>query len=112
MEIAEDDRGGYLAIAPRGTLDSNTAKALEDRLMGAIVDEGRSVLVDLARLEFMSSAGLRVFLLAAKRVSGTDLRVVLCAPREPVAKVFAMSGFDRILDIQPDAEAGAARMAG
>jgi anti-anti-sigma factor len=55
--------------------------------------------IDLARLEYVASAGLRVFLLTQKRAraSGGGLRLVNVAP--PIHDIFRYAGFDRIIDI-------------
>jgi anti-anti-sigma factor len=111
MEITAEDKGAYLKLNLSGNVDSSTAQTFEARLLGALTGEGRSVLVDLSGVDFLSSAGLRVFLMGAKKVKGTALRLVICGANENVHKVFTMSGFDRILDIAPDPEAGASRMA-
>jgi anti-anti-sigma factor len=61
--------------------------------------------MDLARLDFTSSAGLRVILSAAKeaRQRGGDLRVAAVQPN--VNKVFELSGFTSILKFYPDTAA-------
>ena len=55
--------------------------------------------IDLARLEYIASAGLRIFLLTQRRVKalGTGLRLVNVTP--PIHDIFHYAGFDQILDI-------------
>jgi anti-anti-sigma factor len=55
--------------------------------------------IDLARLEYVASAGLRVFLLTQKRVraTGAGLRLINVAPA--IHDIFRYAGFDRIIDI-------------
>ena len=110
MECTTEDRGGFVALSPSGKIDSSTAQAFEEALLGQLTGQSRSVLVDLSDVSFVSSAGLRVFLLGAKKIKGSGLRLVLCAPQPSILKVFQMSGFDRILDIQEDRASGEARM--
>ena len=112
MDITEHDNGDYILIEMNGRLDSNTAPQFEDRLMGLLTGQGRSVLADLAGLDFVSSAGLRVMLMGAKKTKGTGQKFVLCGLIPDVYKVFQLSGFDRVLDIQDSREAGEARMQG
>jgi anti-anti-sigma factor len=56
-------------------------------------------IIDLARLEYVASAGLRVFLLTQKRVraAGTGLRLINASPQ--IHDIFRYAGFDRILEI-------------
>lgn len=111
MEITDEEREGYVVLSVKGRIDSNTAPQFSDRLLGYLTGDNRSVVVDLTEVDFVSSAGLRVFLMGAKRLKGTQIRLVLCAMTENVLKVFQMSGFDRILDIRGTREEGEAAMA-
>lgn len=55
------------------------------------------MLVDLDEVRFLSSAGLRVLLRAAKVAKATNRAFALCALRPAVLEVFEISGFDRVL---------------
>ncbi len=55
--------------------------------------------IDLARLEYVASAGLRVFLLTQKRVRATGAGLRLINVSAPIHDIFRYAGFDRILDI-------------
>ena len=112
MQVDVNERGGFSHLALTGRIDSATAGGFEATLLGLLADRDQSVLVDLGGVDFVSSAGLRVFLLGAKKVKGTSARMVLCAMDANIRKVFAMSGFDRILEITEDVETGEARLAG
>jgi anti-anti-sigma factor len=112
MEVNVTERNGFVHLALSGRIDSTTASEFEYALLGQLTDRRRSVLVDLGGVDFVSSAGLRVFLLGAKKVKGTPVRMVLCSMDGNIRKVFAMSGFDRILEIAANVEAGEARLAG
>ncbi len=111
MEVTVTEAEGYSHLKPQGRIDSSTAAAFEQALLERLSVQQRSVLVDLGDVDFVSSAGLRVFLLGAKKLKGTPVTMVLCAMDENVRKVFAMSGFDRILTICDDVEAGRAMLA-
>lgn len=95
-----------------GRLDSITSAGLEKTLLDLLDSKAPcSLLLDCAGLEYVSSAGLRVMLIAAKRAKATKGRLVLCAMRAPVHEVFEISGFVKILDVQPDEAAGLAKLA-
>lgn len=111
MDITEEDKGGFVRLAVSGRIDTGTAPQFEERLLSHLTGDGRSVVVDMTQVDFVSSAGLRVFLMGAKKIKGTPANLVLCGMTENVQKVFSMSGFDRILEIRDTPEAGESRMA-
>ena len=59
-----------------------------------MIDGGETRLViDLSRVDYVSSAGLRVFLMAFKRLTADGGKIVLCSLQEPVRQVFDIVGF-------------------
>lgn len=102
--------GGSIARVS-GRLDSASSATLEKELLGLFEAPQSRVLADLGALGYVSSAGLRVFLLAAKRARQVQGKLVLCALQPHVQEVFEMSGFSRILEIAADASAGRAKLA-
>ena len=102
MELSETKSDGALVVTPTGRLNAESAQALQE-LLSSRIDAGEtSLLLDLAQLDYISSAGLRSLLLAAKRVQACDGRFAVCALTANVREVFRMSGFDTIIDIHPD----------
>ena len=99
MEISEEKGGPVLTLRLAGKLDATTSKAFEDRI-SAVLDAGeRQLVVDLSRLDYVSSSGLRVFLLAAKRLNSANGRIVWCSLTDPVREVFDIVGFSVILSV-------------
>ncbi len=86
--------------APIGRLDGSNAAAAEKDLLALFSQAGANVEVDLSKLDYVSSAGLRVFLAAAKAAKGNGGTLVLRGPKPAVLEVLQISGFDRILNIQ------------
>ena len=72
MEIEVSDHDGVLAIAPQGRLDSNSAPELEELLLGRIESGNKKMIVDFSAIHYVSSAGLRVLLMAAKRTRAAN----------------------------------------
>ena len=64
------------------------------------------VLFDLSSLEYLSSAGLRVLLGAAKEMRRKDGKIVLCALNEFVKEIFEVSGFQSLIPITESVESG------
>jgi anti-anti-sigma factor len=67
--------------------------------------------VDLAGLRYISSAGLRVLLVAAKRLKPEGGRLLLAAPSELVGQVLEIAGFSAMLETCPTIEEALARVA-
>ena len=93
MEIFEERRDGVFVVAPTGRLDTTTSPDLEGRLLGILERGEHRVLVDLAGIEYVSSAGLRVLLLLAKRLKVARGDLVLCGLGPSVRQVFELAGF-------------------
>ncbi|MGN0648830.1 MAG: STAS domain-containing protein [Oscillospiraceae bacterium] len=98
MTITNEINNGQLSIAIEGRLDTNTAPQLENFLMEN-TDGITDIIIDMAKLEYISSAGLRVILGVHKKMSrvGT-LKVKNVCP--DVKEVFDMTGFSDILNIE------------
>ena len=104
MEITAEERGGATVVALRGRLDFDTAEAAGARLDEVLArPEGvKGVVLDASELSYVSSAGLRVFMTAARTASGAGVPIALAGLQEPVARVFEISGLStsRIFEIR------------
>ena len=99
MDISEDRKADALILALSGKLDATTAKPFEDKVLGVINSGTQRLVLDLSQLEYVSSSGLRVFLLAAKRLQGTEGKIVFCGLQDHIRQVFDLAGFSSILSI-------------
>lgn len=93
MEIAEIRSPEAVTLALAGRLDGTTASAFETRVLTHIEAGDTNLVLDLADLAYISSVGLRVFLIAAKRVKPVDGRIVLCSLQPSIKQVFDIAGF-------------------
>ena len=101
MEIKVNDKNGVTVVEISGSLDTNTAREAEG-LVNNIVDSDKDkLLIDLGETTFVSSAGLRVFLAASKKMNAQGKSLFFCSPNEVVQEVFDISGFSSILNISP-----------
>ncbi len=74
MEIVEKEQGAVSIVAIEGSLDTATS-AEADSLLSAKIDQGaRKILIDFEKLDYISSAGLRILLVTAKNLSGAARR--------------------------------------
>jgi anti-anti-sigma factor len=98
MDIAESRKKGAVVLGLNGRVDASNASVLEQRIL-ALLDAGETRLViDCAQLQYISSAGLRVLLVAAKRLSNSG-KLALAALNNQIRDVFDISGFSSIFDI-------------
>ena len=102
MHIDQKESNGVPVVTLVGRLDAVTAPQLEAALEK--VASGHLVL-NLNTLEYISSAGLRVILAAAKRQRGGGGDLHIAALQESVAKVFEISGFNTIFNIYDSEDA-------
>jgi len=103
MEINTSNINGVTVFEISGHLNANNAKDFESSLMLSIDSGNKKIITDLNKLEYISSAGLRVFLLIAKKIGNTGF-IKLCSLQQQVNEVFHMSGFDSIFSIYQDRE--------
>ena len=108
IEITERATADIVTLSLSGKLDSTTAKTFEDTILGRIESGNHRFVVELSQLEYISSAGLRVFALAGKRLNSANGKLVLCGFRktiphntlnripDPVREVFDVAGFSSI----------------
>lgn len=98
LNITKNTNGQELTIALEGRLDTNTAPQLEaeikDQLNGVV-----SLIMDIEKLEYISSAGLRV-LLSAQKIMNKQGRMVVRNTSEEVNEIFDVTGFSDILTIE------------
>jgi anti-sigma B factor antagonist len=98
MEIAETKKNGVVVLGLNGRVDASNASVLEQKIL-ALIDAGETRLVlDCAQLQYMSSAGLRVLLVAAKRLSSTG-KFAIASLSNQIREVFDIAGFSSILQI-------------
>ena len=101
MDITESRQDGFLILTVAGRVDASNASALEKTLLTAIDGGERRIVVDCAPLEYISSAGLRALLLAAKRLTPGGGSIALAALREEIKEIFDIAGFSAIFRIYP-----------
>lgn len=108
MEIDQETAGETVVMTPKRRVDSMTAKVFEERLMQAVNGSGGSIVVDFRELEYISSAGLRVVLMAAKTCKAKARKFLLCGMSPNILDVFKVSGFLKILTVVDDRNAALA----
>lgn len=100
LTITEDTVRGVAVMAPQGRIDSATAKEFETAALNRIAGGATRVVFDFAELNYISSAGLRVVLLAGKKLRAAGGALVLCALQPSIRDVFEISGFLGLFEVR------------
>jgi anti-anti-sigma factor len=88
-----------LIVSVEGRMDTVSAPEFQKR-MEELLDQGETgLLMDFGRLEYVSSAGLRSILVAAKKAKSLGGCVSCCSLQDMVRKVFDISGFTSMLPV-------------
>ena len=111
IQLDETKIGATLVVAPAGRLDSVSTPAFEAALQERIAAAPSALVLDLAAVPFVSSAALRVFLSASRRLGEAGGQLVFCGLADNVREVFAISGFDSIFTTHVDRAAALAALA-
>ena len=98
MNIVMSKDGTALTVAPEGRLDTMTAPELEAALKDALTGV-ETLTFDLEKLEYISSAGLRVLLSAQKTMNNRG-KMKVVRPNEMILEIFEVTGFSDILTIE------------
>jgi len=104
MDITVTRESGWVIARVAGRLDGTTMQAAESELLALIGQGERRMLLDLTALEYISSAGLRVLLSAAKKMKASGGTIALFGLSANVREIFRLSGFDKIFSIYESQE--------
>jgi anti-anti-sigma factor len=105
--LSERSVGEVVVVDVGGRIDSTTSPKLHER-MGALMTAGKASVLDLSKVEYISSAGFRVFLLLARQSRQSGRPFVLCALSAKVRQLFDLGGFLDLIPIAQTQEEGIA----
>jgi anti-sigma B factor antagonist len=111
LVINHEVREDILLLSPEGRIDSNTADDLSDIISKLATLRAQRIVIDLIQTDYLSSAGLRVILLAAKDAQATGGRLTLCRSEGVVKDVISVTGFDEMLGMHASVDAAIAALA-
>lgn len=93
MKLREEKHGDIVILEAEGRVDSTTAPQLGEALTATLGSPHKGLILDLHRLEYISSAGFRILLQAGKRAEELGSRFVLCGISGRVRQLFDLGGF-------------------
>jgi anti-anti-sigma factor len=99
MNIAQREEENIVKLAVSGRLDAVSAPDADKTFQQLFEKDTTKILINLDGLEYISSAGLRVLLVVAKRSQQKGGKVAICGLTDNVKEVFEISGFSSIFKI-------------
>jgi anti-anti-sigma factor len=108
MEITARHHDDILVLDIAGRLDKSTAGDAHDTFVEFAKPHPKKVMLNLAKLEYVSSAGLRVILTLAKLLQSSNGELKICHAIGNVKEVLQTSGFDSLIKIVDDERSAAA----
>ena len=99
LKVSWERMNGVLIASPAGRVDSVNSVAFREALVSEVPAGERALLLDLRDLSYMSSAGLSVLLVLAKRFRGSGKAMGMCGLPAAIAAVVTLSGFDKIIPV-------------
>lgn len=112
MKVRAEKVSHATLVVAEGRLDFNSAAAFQGHLEQAVAGAAgvaAAVIVDCAALDYVSSAGLRTFLQAARASQRAGIAFALCGLQPAVREVFELSGFSRMIPLHADRAAALAK---
>jgi len=99
MEIIETQLDGMAAVDLKGRIDSSTAGLLQERLIALVRAGCAGLIVDFKLVPYISSAGFKALLIAARQGEKSGCAMVLCGIVGEVRRMFEIAAFDQVFTI-------------
>jgi anti-sigma B factor antagonist/stage II sporulation protein AA (anti-sigma F factor antagonist) len=112
MHLSTQQFADTIVVAPAGRIDHRSAAELEAALTPLLADAAARqgpLVLDLSAVEYISSVGLRVLMIAARQMRAAQARLGVAALQSVVAEIFTISRFDKVLAVSPTLEAALAQ---
>ncbi len=103
--LLEEAVGDVRVLCPAGRIDHTSVEAFQNGLLPRLEDcreDGIAIVLDLSGVEYMSSVGLRVLMLAAKQCKGQNGQIAVAALGEQMREIFHISRFDMVFPVYED----------
>jgi anti-anti-sigma factor len=109
MEMKVDEADGATLVALDGRFDIAGAQAVDARF-GALAETTKSLIVDLSKVTYIASLGVRTLMVSAKTLIRRGADMAVCGANENVAKVLRVTGFNEVAGLYPDFASAAAAL--
>jgi anti-sigma B factor antagonist/stage II sporulation protein AA (anti-sigma F factor antagonist) len=113
VQFSSQRLADVVVAMPAGQIDHPNAARLEQALapiLDATAVRCSALVLDFSRVEYISSMGLRVLLVAAKKLRGENARIAVAALQPVVSEIFGIARFNHVLEVFPDVRAALEQM--
>ena len=104
LEVNANEVNDVVIVKLLGNLDTNTAPDAEAEINKWLENGALKMIINLEQTNYVSSAGLRIFLATAKKITASGGVVKLCGANDVVQEILDISGFSTILDVRKTEE--------
>ena len=104
MKITQEIIKEYNVINVEGFIDASNSSEVEDQIRDLLRGGSNKIILNLEKVTYMSSSGLRVFLMGSKELQANDGQFRVCNANEVVMEILTISGFNMIVDIRDTLE--------
>jgi stage II sporulation protein AA (anti-sigma F factor antagonist) len=105
LRVEQEQTGSVIVLTASGRVSSLTCANLESALDAVIVSPARGVVLDLSKVDYISSPGLRAVASASTRLTGQGRVFVVCGLNDAVSVAFALGGLMTTVTIEPSRHA-------
>ncbi len=99
LTVSIQDHQNKRIVRLEGRIDATSTPILEKKMASLLEKEKQLVLMDFSKVDYLSSAGMRLLLSASKKIKAHGGKCLLCSMHEDVMEIIKMAGFERILSI-------------
>jgi anti-sigma B factor antagonist len=99
MEMSEQRQGDITILIPVGRINNDTSTSFQPRLLESVAPAGSKVLIDFSNVEYISSAGLRALMMAAKQSKANNGRLAVASLTPMVKEIFTISRFSVVVQV-------------
>ncbi len=110
MEITAITYGDTVILRPDASIDSRSATHLERKIVELLDGGSHQLVIDFSVVDHLTSEGIRILLMAAKRLDAVDGGMALCSLNEHVKTIFEVSGLTSYFRIAPSREEAIAQL--
>ena len=100
METRIEELDGKWIATLEGEMDTAAAVEAEEILKPLYNSEGKDVIIDCEKLEYIASSGLRILISILKGAKAGGSKVVMCGVNDDIKNVFKLTGFNTIFDFE------------
>jgi anti-anti-sigma factor len=108
MEITPRQHGDILVLDMTGRLDTSSSGSAHDAVVDFANSGPKKVILNLDKVDYVTSAGLRVILTLAKLLQSSSGELKICRASAPVKEVLETSGFNSLIKIFDDEKSAVA----